>query len=234
VRNLPNTFKEPLNISTLELKHPENVIKNSLIITKSDKKVMLRDINTGFSVVNLKKSPDLTKSVDKPKVRFQGLPSWNSEDNAKTENKTPFPTNGGLNELQRIREIERQNQAMAQSNQKDQKHPYKTPGSSLLESLRNSEKQRQNSSGTTSGLLGQFANLRNVGKPKTAPRYGGDKMNLSITTETNNDNVTSFKDVFRGATNIEEPQRCDILIHSGNKNDSEISFGQNNIKIPDL
>lgn len=80
-----------------------------------------------------------------------------------------------------------------------------------------SEKERQTDN--SSSYLGEIANWKNVSKSRL---FGKDKKpsNLTIQKPADLDEITSFRSP---SDNTEKP-----------KNDSEISFGQNNVKIPEL
>jgi hypothetical protein len=89
----------------------------------------------------------------------------------------------------------------------------------MLELIRRDEKEKQSKTSNELNYLGKKANWKNVSKSKMLNKYQASKQNLSITTETNNDNM-SFKNDFKQIENI--------------NNDSEISFGQSQVKIPEL
>ena len=92
-------------------------------------------------------------------------------------------------------------------------------GASLLESLRKNEKEKQTSFKSTP-YLGDIANWKNTVKPKTASK-GESEMNIeNPVKEIKEGSSMSFKDALDNFTKI--------------NNDSEISFKQTNVNVPEL
>lgn len=99
--------KDSLRGSSVTLKHPENIIKNTLVIVKTNKKMSSTDLASHFKVLN-KKHNDNSKSPTRQKVRFLNVPSLTSEDVPKEEQKLSKPVvkeppKNGLDILKQLR-----------------------------------------------------------------------------------------------------------------------------------
>lgn len=105
-------MRDSLKGSPHLLKHPENVIHNSLEIVKPNEKIVVQDINSTFKVVTRKKSNDPTRSPGLQKVRFKDLPNMSSEETLKRNKTPPKPEKedkpkSGIDFLHQLRENER-------------------------------------------------------------------------------------------------------------------------------
>lgn len=102
--------KNSLHNSIIQLKHPENIISNSLWICKPNKKTSINDISSTFKVVSRKKLNEVNKSPQK--VRFLNVPSLTSEDKNNEEVKEAppeikQPPLKGAEYLKKLREAEK-------------------------------------------------------------------------------------------------------------------------------
>jgi tetratricopeptide (TPR) repeat protein len=114
LKSLPKGYDASMNLKPLDLKHPKNVLQNSLVITEWDREKNIDELNSKFNVINPKRTPESHSKPFHHNVRFKGplncmsMPSWTSDDNSKHENKpTLNEVSSGLNILEALREAEK-------------------------------------------------------------------------------------------------------------------------------
>lgn len=89
LRSLPKDQNGILIYKPLDLKHPKNVIQNTLVITEWDREKNLEELNTKFNVINPKRTPESHSRPFHHNVKFKdvlnniSMPSWTSDDNSK-------------------------------------------------------------------------------------------------------------------------------------------------------
>jgi tetratricopeptide (TPR) repeat protein len=100
IQNQSYNPQESLRDKILHLKHPENVIKNTLIIEKTNKKIAIKDTNKGLPILNVNKIIQLTKSPER-QVRFMNVKSCESLEQI---NAVPLPRVNMNPPLQKIKQ----------------------------------------------------------------------------------------------------------------------------------
>lgn len=225
LQNGAQNSKNSIRNTIIYLKHHENIIPNTLKILHLNKKVTINDINSTFKIVS-KKNPEQLKAL--AKVRFMNVPSLNSiypctsEDNREEDksfqislpqDKEMVMTTGETKDKQDT------GTAVSLHNlgaEQQKKQVVKPTGNSILDMIRQAETEKISTSKPTN-LLGETAKWKSFGKSKLFSK----KTEVADAAETSKESPkSSFKEA--------------LDTYPKGKNDSEISFGQGAVKVPEL